>query len=116
AMCFNSCKIADEVNADAIMGMTKTGYTAFMISSCRPKSHIFIFTNNKQIVNTLNLLWGVKAFYYAKLKSTNETFEEVQKLLIRNNRLKKGDIVLNLGTMPVKEFARTNVLKISVIK
>ncbi|MBK8486882.1 MAG: pyruvate kinase [Bacteroidetes bacterium] len=116
AMCFNSCRIADEVNAHAIMGMTKTGYTAFMVSSCRPKAHIFIFTNNKHIVNTLNLLWGVKAFYYAKLNSTNETFEEVQKLLKHNKRLKTGDVVLNLGTMPVKEFARTNVLKISVIK
>lgn len=59
---------------------------------------------------------GVKAFYYAKLNSTNETFEEVQKLLKHNKRLKTGDVVLNLGTMPVKEFARTNVLKISVIK
>lgn len=116
AMCFNACEIANEVKAEAIIGMTKTGYTAFMVSSCRPKSHIFIFTNNRQIVNTLNLLWGVKAFYYAKLKSTNETFEEVQKLLVKNKRLNTGDIVLNLGTMPVKEFARTNVLKISVIK
>lgn len=116
AVCFNACRIADEVNAFAIMGMTKTGYTAFMVSSCRPKAHIYIFTNNKHIVNTLNLLWGVKAFYYAKLNSTNETFEEVQNLLKRNVRLKAGDVVLNLGTMPVKEFARTNVLKISTVK
>ncbi|MBC8173408.1 MAG: pyruvate kinase [Chitinophagales bacterium] len=116
AICFNSTKIAEEVNAKAIMGMTKTGYTAFMVSSCRPKAKIFIFTNNEEIVNTLNLLWGVRAFFYNGMKGTNATFNEVQNILVEKKLLLKGDIVINTGTMPVQEMTRTNTLKISVIK
>lgn len=115
AICYNACKIADDAKAAAIMGMTKTGYTAFMLSSARPKAKVFIFTNNKEIVNTLNLLWGVRAFYYNKLKGTYATFMDVQKHLKEETLLHKGDIVLNLGTMPVTQPSRTNVLRISII-
>ncbi len=116
AICFNACNIAEEVNAKAIMGMTKSGYTAFMIASCRPKAKIYIFTNNEEVVNILNLLWGVEAFYYDGMKGTNNTFREVQQHLAELGLLNQGDVVINLGTMPVKEMARTNTLKISVIQ
>jgi len=116
AICFNACNIAEEVKAAAIMGMTKSGYTAFMVSSCRPKAKIYIFTNNADIVNTLSLLWGVHAIYYDGTKGTNTTFKDVQEILAGKGLLNHGDIVINLGTMPVKEKARTNTLKISVIK
>ncbi|MCB0798673.1 MAG: pyruvate kinase, partial [Chitinophagales bacterium] len=116
AVCYNSCNMADEVGARAIMGMTKTGYTAFMVSSSRPRAAIYIFTNNQEIVNTLNLLWGVKAFYYTRLKGTYETFMDVQEVLKGKKLLQKGDIVLNLGTMPVTQPSRTNVLRISIIE
>lgn len=116
AICFNACNIAEDVNAAAIMGMTKTGYTAFMVSSCRPKSKIYIFTNKEEVVNILNLLWGVEAFYYDGMKGTNNTFMEVQQYLVAQKLLVSGDVVVNLGTMPVKEMARTNTLKISVIQ
>lgn len=116
AICFNACNIAGEVHAAAIMGMTKTGYTAFMVSSCRPKAKIYVFTNNEEVVNILNLLWGVEAFYYDGMRGTNNTFKEVQQHLAKIGYLKKDDVVINLGTMPVKEMARTNTLKISVIQ
>ncbi|MCB9020394.1 MAG: pyruvate kinase [Chitinophagales bacterium] len=116
AVCYNSCNMADEVGARAVMGMTKTGYTAFMVSSSRPRAAIYIFTNNQEIVNTLNLLWGVKAFYYTRLKGTYETFMDVQEVLKGKKLLQKGDIVLNLGTMPVTQPSRTNVLRISIIE
>ena len=96
--------------------MTKTGYTAFMVASCRPKAKIYIFTNNPEVVNILNLLWGVEAFYYDGMRGTNNTFREVQQHLKQDGLLEEGDIVINLGTMPVKEMARTNTLKISVVQ
>jgi len=115
AICFTASNLAGEVHAAAIMGMTKSGYTAFMVSSCRPKAPIYIFTNNADVVNMLNLLWGVEAFYYDGTRGTNNTFKEVQQHLVDIGRLHKGDVVINLGTMPVKEMARTNTLKISQI-
>jgi len=60
---YTACSLAKDSEAKAIVAMTQSGYSAFKLSAQRPKAKIFIFTNNKAIINTLNLLWGVEAFY-----------------------------------------------------
>ena len=57
AICYNACKLANDVNADAIIGMTKSGYTGFMLSSYRPKSPLFIFSKEQSLINQLSLSW-----------------------------------------------------------
>jgi pyruvate kinase len=49
-----------------LVGMTQSGYTAFMLSSYRPKSPLYIFTKERFLVNQLSLSWGVRAFHYAE--------------------------------------------------
>lgn len=116
AICYNACKIAKEVGAKAIIGMTKSGYTAFMISSYRPKSQIFIFTDNKKLLPTLNLFWGVRAFYYSRFVGTDQTINDVIEILKINKHLKKDDIVVNTASMPLTKQGRTNTVKVSVVK
>jgi pyruvate kinase len=53
--------MAAAIDIKAIVTMTHSGYTAFKISSMRPKAHIFAFTSNRRILNMLNLVWGVRA-------------------------------------------------------
>ncbi len=116
AICYNAANIAKELKAKAIVGMTKSGYTAFMISSCRPKANIFIFTDNKKLLPTLNLFWGVRAFYYGGFSSTDDTIEDVIVLLQKNHLVKMGDIVVNTASMPLTEQGRTNAVKVSVVE
>ncbi|MCD8529081.1 MAG: pyruvate kinase [Chitinophagales bacterium] len=116
AICYNACKISKEVGAKAIVGMTKSGYTAFMISSYRPKAQIFIFTDNADLLPTLNLFWGVRAFYYKGFGGTDETINDVIEILKINNHLKKGDLVVNTASMPLTKQGRTNTVKVSVVK
>ncbi len=115
AICYNACKLAREVKAKCIIGMTKSGYTANMVSSYRPQAHIFIFSADELMLNTLNLIWGVRCFYYDKFTSTDDTIKDVQQMLVESAYLKKGDIVINTGSMPLEERKKTNMLKISVI-
>lgn len=116
AICYNACKIGKEVGAKAIVGMTKSGYTAFMISSCRPKAQIFIFTDNQKLLPTLNLFWGVRAFYYKGFGGTDETINDVIEILKVNKHLKKGDLVINTASMPLNKQGRTNTVKVSRVK
>ena len=95
--------------------MTESGYTAFQISSYRPKARIFIFTANKTLLNTLNLVWGVKAFYYNRFVSTDETIMDVKHILKKNGYIKAGDVIVNTASMPINERQRTNTLKISKV-
>ncbi len=116
AVCYNACKIAEEVNATAIVGMTRSGYTAFMISSYRPHARIMIFTDNQDLLNILSLSWGVSAFYYNKFKSTDSTISDVIDVLKENGFVKAGDIVVNTGSMPIHHQAKTNMLKVTVVE
>ena len=115
SICYNSCTLAQQVNAKCIIGMTKSGYTGFMVSSHRPKSHIFIFSSDADMLNTLNLVWGIRCFYYDKFTSTDDTIKDVQDMLKSLGYLKKGDVVINTGSMPLHKRKKTNMLKISVI-
>lgn len=116
AICYNTCKIAGEINAAAIIGMTSSGYTAYRIASNRPNCMIFVFTNNKDILGQLNLVWGVRAFYYEKEKtSTDETIADVQDMLKDKGFIHSSDIVINTGSMPLHYRLRTNMMKISKI-
>lgn len=115
AICYNACKIAIEVQAKAILGMTTSGYTAFMLASYRPSTNIYIFTANRSMLPVLNLVWGVRAFYYNKFESTDGTIRDVQRILREKGLIGKGDIVINTGSMPIHERGRTNTIKISLI-
>ncbi len=114
-ICYNSCRIANQVDAKCIIGMTKSGYTAFMLSSYRPKAHIFIFSSDAEMLNTLNLIWGIRCFYYDKFTSTDDTINDVQNMLKKSGYLQEGDIAINTGSMPLHMRKKTNMLKISVI-
>ena len=116
AICYNACKIARDVNADALVGMTQSGYTAFMLSSYRPQSPIYIFTKEKTLVNQLSLSWGVRAFYYAEEISLDDIVFDQIDILKNRGFLKPGDIVVNTGSTPVHLHLATNVLKITKVE
>lgn len=115
-ICYNAARSAEEVDAKAIVGMTSSGYTAFMVSSYRPNKQIFIFSNLTHMLATLNLVWGVRCFYYDRFTTTDETFQDVNEILKKAGKLNSGDIVINTGSMPIHKRLRTNMMKISVVE
>jgi len=116
AVCFNAAKTAEEVNAKAIVGMTTSGYTAFKVSSYRPGVKTFIFSDQMHMLSTLNLVWGVKGFYYDKFTTTDGTIQDVTDILVRAGRVQPGDIVVNTGSMPLYKKHRTNMMKVSIVE
>lgn len=115
-LCLNAPRLAEEVQAKAILGLTVNGYTAFKISSCRPKSEIHIFSDQQHMLSTLSLVWGVKCYLYTKFTTTDETIEDVNQILKDEGVVSVGDIVINTGSMPLHKRFRTNMLKITVIE
>ena len=68
-----------------------------------------------RILTQLNLLWGVKAFYYDGTESTDRTIEEINKIAVENNLLQKDDKVLNLTSMPIEKKGMVNTVRVSKI-
>jgi len=115
AVCDTACFLSKQTNAVGIVSMTVSGYTAFEISSHRPKALTYIFTSNRSLLNTLSLLWGVQGFYYDKFESTDETIQDVNSLLKEYKMVKKGDVIINTAAIPMEQKGKTNMLKITVI-
>tara|TARA_B100000683_G_scaffold37495_1_gene32789 strand:- start:27071 stop:28489 length:1419 start_codon:yes stop_codon:yes gene_type:complete len=116
AICYNSCKLAEQVGAEAIITMTHSGYNAIEISSYRPPCKVFAFTNNHAILNTLSLVWGVTGFYYDNESSTDDTIQDTKHILKEQNFLEKNQLVINVASMPIKEKGMTNMMKLSYVK
>ena len=114
-ICYHAAKIANETGAAAITTLTNSGYTGFQVSSWRPHTNIIVFTSNKRILCRLSLLWGVKAIFYSRSVSTDKTIDEINNIVNRRGFAKKGDIVINLAAMPVKDQGMVNTLKLSEI-
>ena len=116
AVCYNACKISEDVNAHALVGMTQSGYTGFMLSSFRPSSPLFIFTKERSLVNQLSLSWGVRAFYYAEEESLDDIVTDQINILKERGFVKEGDVVVNTGSTPIAEHLPTNVIKLTTVK
>jgi pyruvate kinase len=116
AVCYNACKLAEDVNADALIGMTESGYTAFTLSSYRPKAPLYVFTKERTLVNQLSLSWGVRAFFYDEEESMDDIIQDQIDILKSRGFLKVGDVVVNTGSIPVQLHLSTNMLKISKVQ
>lgn len=114
-VCHHAVEVANDIDAKVISTLTNTGYTAFQISADRPKSVVLAFTNNRRILTMLNLLWGVKAYYYDKMTSTDETVIDINQIARKKGYLTKGDYVVNLTSMPIRDEGMVNTLRITQI-
>jgi pyruvate kinase len=115
AICYNACKLAKDVNAEALVGMTQSGYTGFMLSSYRPKSPLYVFTKEESLVNQLSLSWGVRALYYGEEVSLDDIIFDQIDILKQRGFIKSGDVVVSTGSTPVELHLPTNTLKITKV-
>jgi len=115
SVCYHAAIMANEIGAKAISTLTNSGYTAFQVSAWRPSADILVFTSNKRILTQLNILWGVRAFYYNKYVSTDDTVEDVNKMALESGHLEKGDMVISLAAMPIKAKGMVNTLRVTEI-
>jgi len=116
SICFNACRLAQRVEANAILTMSFSGYTAYKTASQRPKAPIFVFTSNKSILTQINLIWGVQGLFYDKRISTDDTIADIKKLLKEKGLLKEGDLVINIASIPLEELGKSNMLKLSNVE
>ncbi len=115
SICLNACMLSQSVGAKAIVTMTSSGYTAFKISSYRPKTNIFIFTSNKDLLKMLSLVWGIRGFYYDKFVSTDHTMADIKYILRKNGFINVGDLIINTASMPIMDNGKTNMIKLSYV-
>ncbi len=116
SICYSASRMAEKINAKAIITFTEHGKTAFTISGYRPKADIYAFTRHKALRSVLSLLWGVKSFYFEEFEDINAAIQMSIDVLKENGKIKKGDYVIHVASMPMKVTHKTNMLKVTKVE
>jgi pyruvate kinase len=116
SICSHATQLSEQVGAKAIITITHSGYNAIKTSSYRPLAFVYAFTNNYSILNKLSLVWGVKAYYYNRGGTTDQAILETKEILKEHKHIKKGEVVINLASMPASSKGMTNMIKLSKVE
>ncbi len=116
SVCYNACVMASQVDAKAIIGMTRSGYTAYQVSAQRPNADIIIFSDVPSLMSVLSLVWGVRCFFYDREVTTDETIIELQDILKEKGFVNSGDAIINLASIPLEDQGRTNMIKLGRVR
>lgn len=115
-ICFGATQLSKQVDATAIITMTHSGYTAFKVSSYRPKANVFVFTDNYNILTQLSLVWGVRGFYYDRDISTDHTIADIKFTLKKAGHIVTDDFIINIASIPLSEKGKTNMIKLTQVE
>ncbi len=114
-ICYNACKMADLANAVGIVVFTSLGGSAYKISSNRPNANIFAFTPTEQIISQLNIVRGVKSHFLETKTSLNDAIAETTEILKKSGQVKKGDVLVFVGGIPMREYVPINMMKLTTV-
>lgn len=115
AIAHASVTTAHDLNAAAILTVTKSGGTARTLSKFRPNCPIIALTTDKTTCHQLNLSWGVKPGLMDEKNNTDELIEHAIKVSLEKGYLKKGDLVVVTAGVPLGISGTTNLLKVERI-
>lgn len=106
---------AHDLNAAAIVTVTKSGTTARMISKFRPFTPIVGATTNQKIYRQLVLSWGVLPVMCDEKQNTDELFDHAVEVSQKAGALKRGDLAVITAGIPLGISGTTNMLKVQVV-
>jgi pyruvate kinase len=109
------CTTALDLNASAIVTVTKSGFTARMLSKYRPQSPIVACVMDEQVRRQLNLAWGVTPFKIEKKDNTDELFEIAVNCAENAGIVRQGEVVVITAGIPLGISGTTNMIKVHVV-
>jgi pyruvate kinase len=115
-ICYSASLMAERVGAKAIITFTEEGNTARTISGYRPKADIYAITNSKELMSSLSLLWGVRAFYIDKIENIDQAIDRSIQILKEKGMITAGDYVIHVASTPMQITHKTNMLKVSKVE
>lgn len=115
AIAHATCTTAMDLNAAAIVTVTKSGKTARMISKYRPSCPIISCTPYENVWRQLNLSWGVRPLMVEEKDNTDELFEHAIELAEKEGYVKQGEITVITAGVPLGVSGTTNLIKVHVV-
>ena len=109
------CTSAQDLNATAIVTVTKTGFTAKMLSRFRPGCPIIACAPVERVVRQLCLSWGITPLLIEEVTDTDELFERAVDAGIDAGLLHKDDLIVMTAGVPLGISGTTNLMRVHVV-
>ncbi len=106
-------KLATQVGAVGIACLTASGTTARSVSRHRPPMPVYAFTDDLRVVGHLGLLWGTKGYQIPFQKDTDQGVRTVHEILLADERVRPGDLIVVIAGMPLPAKGKTNMVHVS---
>ncbi len=116
AISYAACTTAAELHASCICSLTKSGFTARMISKFRPACPISACAMDEMIWRQLNLVWGCRPSLYKKSPiKADEVFDIAMKMAVSSGLAENGDTCVIAIGVPVGVSGSTNTLRVEIV-
>jgi len=112
---FNAVEMAQQSDATAIVVVTHTGYSAFRLSSHRPKASLFAFSNCEHVLKTLNLAWGVEGFLDTSIDDAEHLMQRINRQLRDHKLIRVGEYIINILSTPSWKRGASNTLRLGIV-
>ncbi len=116
AVTLTACELATHVGAEALVCLTTTGATARALAKHRPRMPVYAFTDQPQIIGGLGMLWGTKSFVIPFQNDTDAGVRLVQRNLLEQGLVRKGDVIVICAGMPLPRKGSTNMVHVSKVE
>ena len=110
-----ACRAAEDIRARFVVACTDSGFTARLVSKFRPRIPIIAFTPETRTLNRMCLYWGVKPKLMSPPTGTDKMIREVERLLVEEGLVKKGERVVITASSPLLGSGKTNLLQLQRI-
>jgi pyruvate kinase len=115
SICYAACSTSEEIRADAIMTMSKSGETARLLSKYRCSHPIYACVLNHHVARHLTISWGVYPLVMPMMPTTDEVLKESEKLCQEAGYIKSGDIIVIVSGLPAGEGGSTNMMTVHLV-
>ena len=112
---YSTCTAAADLDAEAIITVTKSGRTARMISKYKPTAPIISCTTSENSCRHLALTWGVYPVMMDTKENGEDIFEAAKEVAEETGLLRSGDLVVLTGGFPLGISGTTNMMKVDVV-
>lgn len=115
AICHATCTTALDLNAKAIVTVTKSGQSARMLARYRPESDIISCATTEKVCRQLSLTWGVTPLVIKEEKEIFNLFDKAIQAAVKMKLLAAGDLTVITSGVPIGVSGTTNMMKVQTV-
>ncbi|MEZ3505600.1 MAG: pyruvate kinase [Lachnospiraceae bacterium] len=115
AICHATCTTALDLNAKAIVTVTKSGKSARMLSQYRPESDIISCATTERVCRQLSLAWGITPLVIREEKEVFHLFDKAIQAAVKMKLLEAGDLTVITSGVPIGVSGTTNMMKVQIV-